>query len=87
MQNIMKASHAKLFEISKNHNIAALCWQYMKKHDIPVEVEIEKQFNQEYAKTVYQSVQQKKAFDEVIDSFTRNGIYYLPLKGMVIRNF
>lgn len=77
----------EIYDISKSQNLTALCWHYLKKQNISIDSELKAKFIQDYAKTLYTRAQQNYTYKAIVELFNRNLIYFLPLKGLAIKDF
>lgn len=87
MKFIIQRTPKEAYEIAKSQNMTALYWCYLKKHNISVCEELRNKYEKEYARIIYTSAQQNRIFNSLEKLFERNSIDYLPLKGLVIKDY
>ena len=81
------AALATLYRLSASHDLAHLVCDALQKNDLLPQNEIGQAFQKQKDLAVYRYIQQTAAFEEISRVFEEAGVVYVPLKGIVIRQY
>lgn len=86
-ENSQKIYIGRLYYIAKKHNLVSLMAQAMEKMGFESDSEIWKRWLKEKNQLIYKSVLMDVEREAIQDFFEENNIWYMLLKGMVIRKY
>ena len=76
-----------LYQLAASHDLAHLVCDALQKNDLLPQDKIGQAFRKQKDLAVYRYIQQSAAFEEISRLFEEAGIVYVPLKGIVIRQY
>lgn len=77
----------ELFKLADRHDLAHIIAGYVTGHDVVKSEKVLEKLKQNQIKAVFHNEQMKHTLDLICETFEKQGIMYIPLKGSVLKEF